>query len=240
MARVAKGACARKRGGAARPVQRREHARIGKRKRVGRAVGGFDEREPRGSRRRSAAVVTSGRSALTTSAGPLTVARPASTAAPWPPPGSASSIRARWHDDGVVGHDDDPAERERGLDDVAEHRHRGGRAQLGWQTPLGVAAIGDHDRGHAEKRTHRPTGPPDASATRYAAFDEAPGPGVAHSRTSNQCVPREGRHDLRVGVRGVEDVMLEVAADLDLAERDVRDVRQHVERELRIRDRACA
>jgi len=39
-----------------------------------------------------------------------------------------------------------------------------------------------------------------------------------------------------VGVPVVVDVMLEIAADRDIAERDVRDRRQHVDRQLRLGD----
>ena len=50
----------------------------------------------------------------------------------------------------------------------------------------------------------------------------APCPLVDHSARSNQCVCRSASTTPRVGVRRVEDVPLEVAADGDVGERDVR------------------
>ena len=42
--------------------------------------------------------------------------------------------------------------------------------------------------------------------------------------------------DLRIGVGRIEDVMLDVAADLDLAERHVRDARERLRRKPDLRD----
>ena len=75
------------------------------------------------------------------------------------------------------------------------------------------------------------------ATTRQAAWLEAPGPEVAHSCTSNQCVPVSAASHLGVGVSAVEHVMVEVTAHLDLTERDVRDLREHVERQLGLGDR---
>ena len=123
-------------------------------------------RAPHRRDRRSAAGVAAGRSAFTTSAWPSHAASAAPTALPSPPPGSGKASRVGGHDGRVVGHDENAADLERGLDDVAEHGHGEGRPQSGGDTSLRVAPVGDDDRRHAPKRSQ-------------AAFEEvpsAPGP----------------------------------------------------------------
>ena len=63
-----------------------------------------------------------------------------------------------------------------------------------------------------------------------------PGPRSAYSCTSYQCVPRSAVGHLGIRVADVEDVVLEVAADRDVAERDVGDARQHLDGQLRLGD----
>ena len=93
--------------------------------------------------------------------------------------GVAQRVGSGRDDRAVVGHDENAPDLERCFDDVAEHRHRRGGPDVRRKTPLRVAAVRNDDRRHAPKSTQ-------------AAFVDvpvAPGPEVAHSSRSNQCVP---------------------------------------------------
>ena len=94
--------------------------------------------------------------------------------------GIDDDLGARRHDRRIVRDHENTPDRQCRFHDVSEHRHGQRRAHRGREAPLRVSAIRDHDGRHAAKRTQ-------------AAFEDvlsAPGPEVAHSRTSNQCVPR--------------------------------------------------
>ncbi len=95
-------------------------------------------------------------------------------------PGIAHDLRAGRHHRGVVGHDEHAADLRSRLHDVPEHRDSERGAHGRRQAALRIAAIRNHDRRHAAKRSQVP----------FDEFPFAPGPEVAHSRTSNQCVPR--------------------------------------------------
>ena len=199
--------------GAARPVERLEHLGEREPERVRRPVRRRDDRDGAGARREARArsgrtARTRGRSALTTRQTPSTPASAACTAAPWPPPGSAttstpspaatsaaaaSSVTSRTRSPCADGR----------LEHVAEHRERDLDADVRGQPALAAGAEGDDDRGHRWRAyARRASGDrlkPVAHRGRrsQAAWLEAPGPDVAHSCTSNQCVPARACDDLR-------------------------------------------
>jgi hypothetical protein len=62
----------------------------------------------------------------------------------------------RRHNRTIVGDDEDAPDLEGSRDDISQHRNRRRGADRRGQPPLRVAAVRDHDRRHAPKRTQVP------------------------------------------------------------------------------------
>ena len=103
----------------------------------------------------------------------------------------------------VVGDDAHVSDRDGGLDDVAEHRERDLAAELGRQPALAAGAERDDDV--STPTSLRVQGVSGAlrrrAVSRRRLRRRRPGPVVAHSCTSNQCVPSSAATTSGCGVR---------------------------------------
>ncbi len=141
--------------GASRAVERREDARVGQRQRIRRSVGSFNERQTgirqsaeSGRGRRREIGVDDERVAIHPR-------ESRSDRGTHPFSGIGDDFDESGYDCRIIRDHENAADRERRLDDVAEHRDCGGGSKRRGQPTLRVSAIRDHDRRHAAKVTRR-------------------------------------------------------------------------------------
>ena len=138
------------------PVDRSEDARIGKGERIRRSIGSFDESE---SMRREL-VKRRGRCTGEVGVDDEHVAlghrKPRLHSRAETISRIVDNLRPRRDDRAIVGHDENPANFDGSCDHVPEHGDGCGSTYRRRQPSLRVAAVRDHDRRHAPKRTQVP------------------------------------------------------------------------------------